>query len=79
MFGKTTQVDRVVGCGPCWDEVSCSTGSITVVFQQCVKIVGILGEAAPMEKRGSVSCGKAGARKGGSAGPAWGGDLMWYQ
>lgn len=48
-------------------------------MRQCVKIVDILGEAAPMEKCDCVSSKKAGACRGGTAGPAWEGDMMWYQ
>lgn len=33
-------------------------------MHQCVKTVAILGEAAPMEKCGCMSCGKVGLRRG---------------
>lgn len=53
--------------------------SITAVFQQCVKIVGVLGEAAPTEKCGCVNCGKTGAHRGGSTWTPICRNMMWYQ
>lgn len=34
-------MDAVVGCGPCWAEVCCSTGA-SLFFQQCVNVLKLL-------------------------------------